>query len=47
MKKIIKNLTVLLLLSIAFSACSKQAQDPYFDRAKTASQKAQDQLKRD
>ena len=37
----------LFLVALTFSSCSKTPQDPYFDRAKTASQKAQEQLNRD
>ena len=39
-------LTTSILLSI-FTSCSKEPTEPYFDRAKSASQKAQNQLRKD
>ena len=47
MKKILISLSLLFFGLTTFTACSKTPQDPYFDRAKTASEKAQEQLSRD
>lgn len=46
-----KNINLLAVLSclslIIFTACAKKPQEPYYDRAKAASQQAQNQLQRD
>ena len=47
MKKAMLNITLVFSFFIIFTACSKQVEDPYFERAKSASEKAQDQLQRD
>ncbi|MDB2562727.1 hypothetical protein N9X61_03905 [Sulfurimonas sp.] len=46
MKFIYITIAIFLSLSI-FTSCSKEPDEPYFDRAKQASQKAQNQLSKD
>ncbi|MBC8238642.1 MAG: hypothetical protein H8E76_10485 [Helicobacteraceae bacterium] len=45
--KLISIATTILLSVMIFTSCSKTPQDPYFDRAKQASQDAQNQLSKD
>ena len=45
MKQVYLIMSVLFLVS--FSGCSKTPDEPYYDRAQNASQKAQSQLRRD
>ncbi|MFT5661909.1 MAG: hypothetical protein ACI9TV_002557 [Sulfurimonas sp.] len=47
MNKTIIHIVLFLSFFITFTACAKKPQEPYFDRAKSASQQAHNELKRD
>ncbi len=47
MKVIFILISVFLTATFVFGGCSKTPDEPYYDRAQNASQKAQEQLRKD
>ena len=45
--KLMMKLFVTSLLLLTFNACSKEPSEPYYDRAKQASEDAHNQLRKD